>query len=122
MIIEIGNKKKEDITAEHMIDIIMIIGACNSLEYWNKPVVLEFDNTMFSDTIVVDYVSYRKSDNLKGQEYSFFFNYEKFSWYFVKDLYNSDRDKKEDNIGRNLGIPELRYLIKQGFDVPLYST
>lgn len=120
MQIEIGTKKLSELTAENIMQIVMIIGAAPSSEFWNEPTLLDFNNTMFSDTITIDYVSYRKSDNKKSCKYTFFFDVKRFSWHYTKDfeIYH----KWQRHHSSKLGLPELRYLISQGFDVPLYNN
>lgn len=120
MIIEIGNKPLKELTAEDLRQIIIIEGCSPSLEYWNEPEITDFTNTMFSDTIVIDYLAYRKEDNLKSCEYTFFFNFKDFRFHYVRD-YEKGNPNYQPN-GKRVGLSTLRYLISQGFDVPLYNN
>ena len=47
-----------------------------------------------------------------------FFNFKKIHWHYTKDfeIYH----KSQRHHSKNLGLPELRYLISLGFDVPIY--
>jgi|ERR1035437_3260376 hypothetical protein len=116
--IKIGNKPMSEITSENVMDIILMIGACPSLEFWNKPIITDFDNTTFSDTVVIDYHSYRISDNMESCHYIFFFCFRGFHWHYTKDfeIYH----KSQRHHSKNLGVKEFRYLIQEGFDIPLY--
>lgn len=123
MIIEIGSKSLKQMIAEDLLEIVIIEGACPAIEYngqeiWNKPVITDFNNTMFSDTLVLDYTSYRRRDNLKSFDYSFFFNWKRFSWYFSRDY---EKTKKQDGDRNNASIEVIKYLIYRGYDVPLYN-
>lgn len=112
MLLEIGNKQLKDLTAENLRQIIMIEGSCNALEYWNEPEIIRFRNKIFSDTIIIDYISYRKEDNLKSCKYKFFFNFEDFRYHYVKDFENNI------NHSHRIKLSTLKYLIDQGFNIP----
>jgi len=119
MNIEIGNKQLKDLTSDNLIEIVKIIGCIPSLEFWNEPTLLDFSNTTFSDTIVIDYTSYRTSDNKKSCEYTFFFNHKELSWHYQKDF---ERNLNQHRHHHKLAsLPLLRYLISEGFDVPIYE-
>ncbi len=116
--IEIGNKPLKELTPNDIIEIVKIIGCSPSLKYWHDPTLLDFSNTLFSDTIVVDYVSYRKSDNKKSCEYTFFFNWVELRWHYLKDFERHLKQYRPHN--KLASLPLLRFLIKKGFNVPLY--
>jgi hypothetical protein len=123
MTIEIGNKSFSDLTADDIKQIILIEGCSPVPEHWSEPVIMDFNNTMFSDTVVADFVSYRKSDNMKSCEYTFFFNFKDFHIHYVRDLYVRDLEKNNPVYrpkGKSIKLETLKYLIKQGFDVPIY--
>ncbi|WP_286894932.1 MULTISPECIES: hypothetical protein [Sphingobacterium] len=117
MTIEIGNKQLKELTAENLRQIIMIIHCCPSMQYWNEPEIIEFDNNLFSDTLVVDFRSFRIEDNIESLTFVFFFNFKSLSYHY----HRKDEDlQKLANNGRNIDMEVLRYLIKEGFDVPIY--
>lgn len=120
MIIEIGNKPLKELTSDNLIEIIKIIGCTPSPKYWNESTLLDFNNTMFSDTIVVDYTSYRTADNKKSCDYTFFFNFKDLRWHYLKDFERHMRQHRQHS--SLVSLPVLRYLIEQGFDVPLYNN
>ncbi len=120
MIIEIGNKPLRELTAENIMQIIIIIGAAPHLEFWNDTVLLEFDNELFCDSITVGYVSYRKSDNKKSQEYTFFLNHKNYYWHYTKDYERLQKQQRHHR--RDFSLEVWKYLIQQGFDVPLYNN
>ncbi len=120
MVLEIGNKSLKELTAENMRQIVIIEGCSPALEFWNEPEIIGFDNQMFSDTIVLDHVSHRKSDYFRSVEYTFFFDFKKFSFHYVRDS-EKDQPNRQPN-GQRAGLETLRYLIEQGFDVPLYKV
>jgi len=119
MILEIGAKPLSEISPENVMDLVKMIGALPSLQFWNEPVITDFSNTTFSDTVVIDYVSYRIEDNRKSSEYTFFFNFKDFSWHYTKDfeIYH----KQQRHHSNRLSIKEFRYLLQQGFDIPFYN-
>jgi hypothetical protein len=123
MIIEIGNKPLKEMSAEDLRQIVIIEGACPAIEYngeemWNEPVITGFDNTMFSDTLVLDYTSYRKRDGLKSADYSFFFDIKRFSWHLSRDY---EKTRKQDGEAKRVSIEVIKYLIAKGYDVPVYG-
>jgi len=117
MIIEIGNKPLREISADELKQIVIIEGCCPVIEHngekiWNEPVITDFNNTMFSDTLVLDYNSYRKTDNLKSSDYVLFFNFKDFRCHYTKD--------HQPGNGKRIGLETIKYLIKNGYDVPIY--
>jgi hypothetical protein len=115
--IEIGDANLKDLTKEQLIEIILIEGCTLHLDYWKQPVILDFSNKMFSDTLVIDFNQFRKEDNLQGRTIVFFFNFKDFSyhWHFKgeeNDFSNTRRARVK--------METIKYLIKNGFDVPLY--
>lgn len=116
--LEIGDKPLKELTQEDLKQIIIIEGCLPSLEYWNEPKITDFNNTMFSDTIVIDYYSLRKKDNLKSSEYVFFFNFKDFRFHYTKD-YNENNQNQQSN-GKRVKIETIRFLIKNGYNVPIY--
>lgn len=119
-IIEIGTANLKDLTKEQLIEIILIEGCTLHLDYWKQPVILDFSNKMFSDTLVIDFNQFRKEDNLEGRTIVFFFNFKDFSyhWHFKGE---EDRIYTSSSIRRaRVKMETIKYLIKNGFDVPLY--
>lgn len=113
--IEIGTANLKDLTKEQLIEIILIEGCTLHLDYWNQPVILDFNNKMFSDTLVIDFNQFRKEDNLQGRTIVFFFDFKDFSyhWHFKDDINSARR-------GHRIKMETIKYLIKKGFDMPLY--
>lgn len=123
MIIEIGNIPLKDITAEDLLQIVIIEGCCPVIKYnehdiWKQPVITDFNNTMFSDTIVLDYSSYRVADNIKSGEYVFFFNFKDFRFHYTKDY---DQNKNQNPNGNRVCFETIKFLINRGYDVPIYT-
>lgn len=119
-IIKIGNIPIKDISQDDILQIIKIEGVHNVFEYngkkiWDQPLVIDFCNTMFSDTVVIDYQQKRISDGLEGNIIVFFLNHNNFSfhWHF------KDEDSSVSK-GSRLRIESIKYLIEKGYDVPLY--
>lgn len=79
----------------------------------------DFDNTMFSNTLVLDYTSYRKRDGLKSADYSFFFDIKRFICHFSRDY---EKTRKQDGEAKRLSIKVIKYLIAKVYDVPVYSS
>jgi hypothetical protein len=115
MNIKIGDKKLLDLTPINLIDIAIIEGIHLHLEYWNMPNIIEFDNSLFSDTMVISYNQTKISDNILGDSIIMFFNYETFShhWHFEHKERNTSSQK-------NICIETIKYLIKQGYNIPIY--
>lgn len=122
MIIEIGNKPLKEMTAQDLLQIVIIEGCCpvimhNGEKIWNEPVITDFDNKMFSDTLVLDYTSFRVSDNMKSANYVFFFNWNDFNWHYSK-YYEQNKNLNP----KRVCFETIKYLIAQGYDVPLYNN
>lgn len=115
--LEIGNKPLNEITPDELRHIVVLEGCCCSLEFWGVPEIIDYDNTMFSDSVVLDYFSYRKSDMVKSSDFVFFFNFKDFRCHYTKDF---EADPKQETNGRRVGLETIKYLIKQGYDVPIY--
>lgn len=115
MTIEIGSKPLKEMTAEDVRQIVMIEGCCAALQFWNEPIVLDFDNTTFGNTRVIDYHSFRTEDNKQGAIFTFFLDFESFRWHYTKD-------KSTQTYGSgDFSIDVFRYLIRAGYDVPIYT-
>jgi hypothetical protein len=120
MNLEIGNKSLKELTPEDLRQIVIIEGCSPSLEFWNEPIIIYFTNTMFKNTIVIDYLAHRKKDNLKSCEYTFFFNFKDFRFHYVRDYEKGSPNYRQN--GKRVSLSTLRYLIQKGFDVPLYNN
>ena len=119
MNLTIGNKSLKDISQEELLDIVVIEGCCPVItdNIWNIPVITDFSNTLFSNTVVLDYVAYRVSDNMKSAEFTFFFNTEDYTFHYTRDYaYN----KQQSNNYNRFSIEKMRYLISKGYHIPLY--
>lgn len=115
MNIEIGSKKIKDLTPENLIDIALIEGVHLVTEYWERPKMVDFTNTLFSDTLVIDFNQIRTKDGVIGKTIVMYFNFIRFSfhWHF----------EDEENKGRGtkyIKIQTIKYLIENGYDLPLY--
>lgn len=115
--IKVGSRLLKEITSEEVAEIVMIENCIPSLEYWNKPEFTRFDNTMFSDTVIIDYFSFRKDDNERSSTYTLYFNFKDFRFHYIRDFEKKDNNYQPN--GQRIGLPTLRYLIKQGFSVPI---
>lgn len=116
--LEIGITPLKKMTAEDLKQLVIIEGCCPSLEYWNEPQITDFNNTIFSDTHILDFHSYRKEDNLKSSDYVFFFNFKDFRIHYTVGY---ERNKNHQPNGKRLGLDALRFLIKCGYDIPIYN-
>lgn len=124
MIIEIGNKPLKEMIAEDLLQLVIIEGCCPVMKYdgkqiWSEPKITDFDNTMFSDTLVMDYNSYRIRDNYKSSDFTFFFDYKKFQYHYTVDY---ERNKNQDLKRNRLTLESIKFLISKGYDVPLYNN
>lgn len=117
-IVKIGSKPLKNMTAEQLLQVVLIEECHPVLEFWNEPFIIEFDNKMFSDTLILDYASFRKEDNKRSLDFTFYLDFKRFSFH-----YHSSKDIEEKNYnhrGNRFGLKLIKYLIKQGFDVPIY--
>lgn len=64
--ITIGDKSLMQISKEDILQLAVMQGCCAHLDFWNYPTLLEYDNTMFSDTVVISYKSTRKEDGIES--------------------------------------------------------
>ena len=120
MTIEIGNKPLQEITAEELKQIIIIEGCCPSLQYWDEPQIVEFDNKMFNDCICLEYESHSKETNFKpykSKDYCFYFKHKDLTFSYTKDYGN---DTRQEINSTRLGLESLKYLIKQGYNISIY--
>ncbi len=116
--IQIGDKKLKDISQEDLLEVVIIEGVCavmnnNGVDIWAKPVVTDFDNSMFYHTVVLCYASYRVSDKMKSPEMTFYLNHEEMTFHYVKG--NIHHSKSE-----RLKIETVKFLLQQGYDLPIY--
>ena len=66
--ITIGDKSLMQISKEDILQLAVMQGCCAHLDFWNYPTLLEYDNTMFSDTVVISYKSTRKEDGIDSSK------------------------------------------------------
>ena len=109
-------KDLKNITKEDVLEIILIEGCHNSLEFWDKPIITDFDNNIFSDTVVLDYFSYRTADNLKSKPFKFFFNFNKLDFHYTID-YENDKTNGGMKRSSRVKIETVKYLISQRYNV-----
>lgn len=110
--LEIGDRKLSSITADEILDVVMIEGCHAHLDFWNKPIILEYNNSMFSDTIVVDYQSTRIEDGVKSDVMTFFFELKWFS-------YNYHSERLDRSHSKRFSLEAIKYLLSKGFYLPL---
>lgn len=115
MIIEIGNKPLKELTQEDALQIAIIEGCIPSLDYWNVPNILNYNTTMFSDTNVLSFESYRTSDNICSGEFNVFLDIKKFSFHYTRDY---EMNREQENKGSRFGLETIYFLIKQGYHIP----
>ncbi len=116
--IQIGDKNLKDISQEDLLEVVIIEGVCavmnnNGVDIWCKPVVTDFNNTMFSNTVVIDYTSYRISDKLKSPDMVFFFNHEDCTFHYTKGGESQTKSVR-------IGMKTIKFLLEQGYDLPIY--
>lgn len=124
MNVEIGNKPLKEMTAEDLIQLVIIEGCCPIMEFnkekiWSEPKVSDFDNKMFSDTLVIDYNSYRLIDNQKSSDYTFYFDFKGFDYHYTVDFENNKNQQGRRN---RLKLESIKFLIDKGYDVPIYNN
>lgn len=112
--ITIGDKPLSQITAEELMDIIVIEGCCSAVEHWGRPNIIEFDNQMFSDTLVLDYMSVKEEDGSSSVKFTIFFDFEKLQFHVDREGYPNNR-----KLTGRIRIETLNYLISKGYNVPI---
>ena len=113
--IQIGDKSLRELSAEDLRQLVMIEGCCPGFGGWSEPVVSDFDNTMFRDCCVIEYCCTRKDDGTPSSLFSFYFDYDCGGYFYVRDPFGNPWR----SAGKRPSMAALRYLIREGFDVPL---
>jgi hypothetical protein len=113
--IRIGDKPMRELTGEDLRRIVMIEGCCPGFGGWEDPVVSVFDNTMFGNCCLVEYSSVRKDNGVQSSTYTFYFDYDCGGYFYVRDPFGNPCRSS----GKRPSLATLRYLIDEGFDVPL---
>lgn len=99
---------------EDILQLAVMQGCCAHLDFWNYPTLLEYDNTMFSDTVVISYKSTRKEDGIESIPLVFFFCVSDLSYHYHRE------NVTEKWYGERLKIKAIKFLIEKGYDVPIY--
>lgn len=92
--------------------VAIIEGCIAHLDYWNEPTITDFNDTMFTNTVVLDYKSRNKEDDRDSRTITFFFDHKNLDFHYHSD--NLDRSH-----GKRFSFETIRYLLKQGFYLPL---
>ena len=109
----IGNKNIEDITKEEMVEVSILEGCCVSLEYWNKPHVVQFDNSLIPNTVYIKTQSTHKNDeNRLSNEIDFTLD--------TKEFHTTYSFRGRNHPCKNLTLESIKFLIKQGYNIPIY--
>lgn len=113
--INIGSLSLKNLTPDQLMNIAEIEGVHLYFEVWDKMEMLDFSNTMFSDTLVVDFSQKKLSNISEKKTIVFFFNFKDFHfhWHFKNDERNTRESKR-------LKLESIKYLLDEGFDLPLY--
>ena len=111
--ITIGERGLATITGEEILQIAMIEGCCAHLSYWGIPEITDFDNTMFSDIVVIDYQSKKISDGTESRKITFFLHHKNFTFHYHRD---GDINRSER---QRFSIKTIKYLLKQQFYLPI---
>lgn len=114
--ITIGDKPLMSITKEDLLQIAVIEGCTPCLEYWSYPEVTDFDNSMFSTSVIVEYNCKNLESGNESGNMTFWFDAVDLTRFYYRDRSSSWVERTS-----SLLKPEsLKFLIKQGYDVPLY--
>lgn len=112
--ITIGDKPLMQISEEDILQLAVMQGCCACLSHWNYPTLLEYDNRMFSNSVVISYKSTRKEDGIESIPLVFFFNPDDLSFHYHRE------NTTEKWHGERLGLNAIKFLIEKGYDVPIY--
>lgn len=112
--ITIGDKPLMKISQEDVLQIAVIQGCCPHLDYWTYPTIVEFDNTMFSDTVIVSHQSKSKEDGSNSGILVFFFSTRDLSYHYHRE------DRTQPFYSKRLDLKAIKFLIEKGYDVPIY--
>lgn len=110
--ITIGDKSLKNITQEEVLQIAIIEGCCGVKTFWEPNNILDFDNKMFSDTIVLKFDEKRKMDGVISTPMNFFLNVKGYYWHGEF----SGRKTQTSHIN----METIKYLIHRGYDMPIY--
>ena len=114
--IQIGDRKTEDLNKHELIDFMYDFGYCCSPEFFDKPVITQFEYDEKFNAIFFDYNQIRKEDGLKIED----------SGQIYLTGYKNHVGKYECSIfltrfkNFEFGAHELNHFIKLGFDLPIY--
>lgn len=111
-IIKMGDRKLSSIKAEEVLQVAIIEGCIAHPDYWFLPTIIEFNDSMFTDSVTLDYKSVRKADNIESDPITFFFEHKDFSFHYHSS--RLDRSHAE-----RFSFETIRYLLQQGFYLPL---
>ncbi len=114
--ITIGDKPLKELSKEDIIELVLIEKCHKVLEFWGQPVPVGIDKKTFPDTIVLDFEQSRIEDGYKGGNVVFFLDIEKLSFHHYVENSPGEHLRKSSL----LNIHSLKYLIKNGFDIPIY--
>lgn len=112
--ITIGDKPLMQISKEDLLQVAVMNGCSACLSHWNYPILLEYDNTMFSDTVIISYKSTRKDDGAESTPLVFFFCTRDLSFFYHRE------DISNPTHGKRLDLNVIKFLIEKGYDVPIY--
>lgn len=112
MKLEIGKRKLIEITQEELLELCVIEKVHSFFEYWGRPIVTDFDKNMFSDTICIDYHSFKIEDGFQSKTISFYFNHQELNFHWNMEGRMTQRNR--------LRLESYKYLISKGFDLPIY--
>lgn len=110
----IGDTPLMEITKEDLLEIIILEGCCPHMSCWSKPDILEFDNTMFSTTIILSHQSKRNFDGLLSDILVFYLDCEDLTFHWHKEN-NTNRF-----YNKRMKIESIKFLIKKGYNIPIY--
>ena len=112
--ITIGDKPLMQISQVDLMELAVILGCCPCLDYWSYPEIVDFCDTMFSDTIVIVYHSKKIDGEYMSDPIEFFFKTNGLSFHYHR------QNESCTNVSNRLSIEVIKFLIEKGYDVPIY--
>lgn len=124
--IRIGERKLSDMKPEEFLDFVYEFGYCGSDEFWNKPVLMqfEFDKVPYDSSGQIYFTFYqtRKKDEKRMEKKGhLFFGSHEGILNTRMGIYLSENDDKSSGTSYHFDTKAINHFLKLGFDLPIYS-
>ena len=125
--IRIGDRKLSDMEPEEFLDFVYKFGHCSSDEYWEKPVLMQFEHDKIPSTssgqIYFTFYQLKKDDKNLRNEWTghIFFGDGKTDENDRMGIYIRNKKNINSATTHPFSTTAINHFLKLGFDLPLYS-